>query len=125
MLAIRSLLFNAVFFGGGLVFALALLPFMVLPRAAMQWGLKLWSATMMGFLKFIVGLEWEVKGLENLLNVKIFDKSVYGMDHFPSVVNTGDVVAVVFVVMTISLLATIYPAWRAGRVPPVESLKTI
>ncbi len=66
MLAIRSLLFNTVFFGGGLVFALALLPFMLLPRRAMQWGLKVWSATMMWFLKAIVGLEWEVRGLENL-----------------------------------------------------------
>lgn len=66
MLAIRSLLFNAVFFGGGLVFALVLLPFMVLPRPAMQWGLKAWSATMMWFLRVIVGLQWEVKGLENL-----------------------------------------------------------
>lgn len=66
MLAFRSLLFNTVFFGGGLVFALALLPFLVLPRAAMQWGLKLWSATMMWCLKVIVGLEWDVRGLENL-----------------------------------------------------------
>ena len=28
-----------------------------------------------------------IKGLENLLHVKIFDQAVYGMDHFPSVVN--------------------------------------
>lgn len=66
MLALRSFLFNAFFFGGGLVFAIALLPFMVLPRGAMQWGLKVWSGTMMAALKLIVGLEWEVKGTENL-----------------------------------------------------------
>lgn len=66
MLAIRSLLFNTVFFGGGLVFALILLPFLILPRAAMQWGLKMWSGAMMWFLKVIVGLEYEVKGVENL-----------------------------------------------------------
>jgi 1-acyl-sn-glycerol-3-phosphate acyltransferase len=66
MLAIRSLLFNTVFFGGGLVFALVLLPFLILPRSAMQWGLKAWSASMMWSLKNIAGLEWEVRGLENL-----------------------------------------------------------
>lgn len=66
MISLRSLLFNALFFGGGLVFALALLPFLVLPRAAMQWGLKVWSGTMFWLLKVVVGLEWEVKGRENL-----------------------------------------------------------
>ncbi|HEY9163150.1 MAG TPA: lysophospholipid acyltransferase family protein, partial [Magnetovibrio sp.] len=66
MLAFRSLLFNALFFGGGLIIAIALLPLMVLPRPAMQWGLKLWSACAMWVLKVVVGLRWEVKGLENL-----------------------------------------------------------
>jgi len=64
-----------------------------------------------------------IKGLERLLGVKIFDQAVYGMDRFPSVVNSGDVVAVVIVAMSISLLATIYPAWRAARMDPAEALR--
>jgi len=64
-----------------------------------------------------------IKGLERLLGVKIFDQAVYGMDRFPSVVNSGDVVAVVLVAMSISLLATIYPAWRAARMDPAEALR--
>ena len=64
-----------------------------------------------------------IKGLEGLLKVKIFDQSVYGMDHFPSVVNSADVIAVVVVAMAISLLATIYPAWRASRMDPAEALR--
>ncbi len=64
-----------------------------------------------------------IKGLENLLNVKIFDQSVYGMDTFPSVVNSGDVIAVVLVAMSISLLATVYPAWRASKMDPAEALR--
>ena len=55
--------------------------------------------------------------------MKIFDQAVYGMSRFPSVVNTQDVVAVVIVAMTISLLATIYPAWRAARMDPAEALR--
>jgi len=55
--------------------------------------------------------------------VKIFDQSVYGMEHFPSVVNSSDVLAVVAVSMSISLLATIYPAWRAARMDPAEALR--
>ena len=64
-----------------------------------------------------------IKGLESLLGVKIFDQSVYGMDHFPSVVNSADVIAVVVVAMSISLLATVYPAWRASRMDPAEALR--
>jgi lipoprotein-releasing system permease protein len=64
-----------------------------------------------------------IKGLERLLGVKIFDQSVYGMEHFPSVVNSSDVLAVIAVSMSISLLATIYPAWRAARMDPAEALR--
>ncbi len=64
-----------------------------------------------------------IKWLERMLNVKIFDQTVYGMDHFPSVVNSSDVIAVVVVAMMISLLATIYPAWRAARMDPAEALR--
>jgi len=66
MTAIRSFLFNTVFFVGGFVFAIVLLPCLVLPRRASQAGLKLWGATMMWFLKLIAGLNYEVRGLENL-----------------------------------------------------------
>ena len=64
-----------------------------------------------------------IKWLESTLQVKIFDQTVYGMDHFPSVVNSSDVVAVVMVAMSISLLATIYPAWRTARMDPAEALR--
>jgi lipoprotein-releasing system permease protein len=33
------------------------------------------------------------------------------------------VVAVITVAMTISLLATVYPAWRAARMDPAEALR--
>ncbi|MEJ2201039.1 MAG: FtsX-like permease family protein, partial [Desulfuromonadaceae bacterium] len=64
-----------------------------------------------------------IKWLEQTLRVKIFDQAVYGMDHFPSAVNSADVLAVVVVAMSISLLATVYPAWRAARMDPAEALR--
>lgn len=64
-----------------------------------------------------------IKAVENTLHIKIFDQAVYGMEHFPSVVNVEDVLAVVAVAMSISLLATIYPAWRASRMDPGEALR--
>ena len=78
--------------------------------------------TVVGLL-LALNADFIVKGLERLLHVTIFDQAVYGMDRFPSVVNPGDVVSVVVVAMTISLLATIYPAWRASRMDPAEALR--
>ncbi|MDT8419574.1 MAG: lipoprotein-releasing ABC transporter permease subunit [Desulfuromonadales bacterium] len=64
-----------------------------------------------------------IKGLERQFGIKIFDQAVYGMERFPSEVVVTDVVAVVVVAMTISLSATIYPAWRASRMDPAETLR--
>ncbi len=64
-----------------------------------------------------------IKRLESLFGLKIFDQAVYGMEKFPSVVNPGDVIAVVAVALGISLVATIYPAWHASRMDPAEALR--
>jgi lipoprotein-releasing system permease protein len=64
-----------------------------------------------------------IKWLEKTFGVVIFDQTVYGMEHFPSVVNLMDVILVVSVAMAISLVATIYPAWRASRMDPAEALR--
>jgi len=64
-----------------------------------------------------------IKGLENLLHVKIFDQAVYGLATFPSAVDGSDVLAVVMVSLGICLLATIYPARRAAKMDPAEALR--
>jgi lipoprotein-releasing system permease protein len=61
--------------------------------------------------------------LENLLGVKLFDPSVYFISELPSVLLWSDVVAVVVASFVLSLLATLYPAWRAARVAPAEVLR--
>lgn len=64
-----------------------------------------------------------IKWLEKLLEIRIFDQAIYGMEKFPSVVHVSDVLAVVGVAMTVSLLATLYPAWRAAKMDPAEALR--
>ena len=64
-----------------------------------------------------------IKWLERTFGLRIFDQAVYGMEHFPSEIVVSDVVAVMIMTMTISLLATIYPAWRASRMDPAEALR--
>ncbi|MBN2645642.1 MAG: lipoprotein-releasing ABC transporter permease subunit [Desulfuromonadaceae bacterium] len=61
--------------------------------------------------------------LERCFDVVLFDHAVYGMDHFPSQVVMADVTAVVVTALSICLLATVYPALRAARLDPAESLR--
>jgi len=64
-----------------------------------------------------------IKFLERTFGIRIFDQAVYGMKHFPSDIVTSDVVVVMVMAMSICLLATIYPAWRASRLDPTEALR--
>lgn len=64
-----------------------------------------------------------IKFLESFFGVRIFDQAVYGMEHFPSDIVASDVVLVMLMAMSICLLATIYPAWRASRMDPTEALR--
>jgi lipoprotein-releasing system permease protein len=61
--------------------------------------------------------------MENLLGVKLFDPSVYFISALPSDLQWGDVTAVVLASLALSLLATLYPAWRAASIAPAEVLR--
>ncbi|MDR3423622.1 MAG: lipoprotein-releasing ABC transporter permease subunit [Alphaproteobacteria bacterium] len=52
-----------------------------------------------------------------------FAPSVYFLTHMPSVVDWHDVTHVVIMALTLSFLATLYPAWRAAKLDPVEALR--
>ena len=41
----------------------------------------------------------------------------------PAEMDTSEVIAVVLMSLTLSLLATLYPSWRAARLDPVEALR--
>ena len=61
--------------------------------------------------------------LENLLGVKLFDPAVYFISELPSQLLASDVLMVTAASLALSLLATLYPAWRAARVAPAEVLR--
>jgi len=61
--------------------------------------------------------------LEELLGVKLFDPAVYFISELPSSLQWADVIAVAVAALALSLLATLYPAWRASQVAPAEVLR--
>jgi len=61
--------------------------------------------------------------IERTLGVKLFDPSVYFISELPADLQEFDVAVVVIASFVLSLLATLYPAWRAARIAPAEVLR--
>lgn len=66
MILLRSLLFNAAFFGLTAVVALAALPLLLLPRTAMRWIVRLWARSVLALLRAICGVRIELRGMERI-----------------------------------------------------------
>lgn len=64
-----------------------------------------------------------VRLLDRLLGTSLFDAKVYFLSELPSVVSGTDVAVIAAAVLTLSALATLYPAWRAARTQPAEALR--
>ena len=61
--------------------------------------------------------------LEGLSGAELFAGEIYFLSKLPAVINWEDVGLVVSMAFALSILATIYPAWRASRLDPVEALR--
>jgi lipoprotein-releasing system permease protein len=61
--------------------------------------------------------------LQKLTGATLFDSTIYFLSELPAKMDPHEVVAVVLMALGISFLATLYPAWRAARLDPVEALR--
>jgi lipoprotein-releasing system permease protein len=61
--------------------------------------------------------------LNRLTHGDLFPAEIYFLSRLPAVVDTREVVLVVAVTMILSVLASLYPAWRAARLDPVDALR--
>jgi lipoprotein-releasing system permease protein len=64
-----------------------------------------------------------VAGLEKLLHIQFLNAEIYPVSYLPSQMRLADFVLVGCVSLVMSLLATLYPAWKASRVAPAEALR--
>ncbi|TDI61979.1 MAG: lipoprotein-releasing ABC transporter permease subunit [Alphaproteobacteria bacterium] len=61
--------------------------------------------------------------LGDLFNIRFFPPDVYGLEALPSQTDPAEVIFTVVLSLTLSLVATLYPSWRAARMDPVEALR--
>jgi lipoprotein-releasing system permease protein len=82
--------------------------------------------TIAGFalgLAFADNIESIRQGLQSLLHTTLFPAEIYFLSQLPAIVDPREVATVVIMALCLSFLATIYPAWRAARLDPVEALR--
>jgi lipoprotein-releasing system permease protein len=58
-----------------------------------------------------------------LTNTELFSPELYFLSKLPAELDAGETTAVVVMALALSLLATLYPSWRAARLDPVEALR--
>jgi lipoprotein-releasing system permease protein len=61
--------------------------------------------------------------IEHLFNVQFLAKDIYYISELPSHLLWGDVVTIVVLSFFLSLIATLYPSWKASKMNPAEALR--
>jgi lipoprotein-releasing system permease protein len=82
--------------------------------------------TIAGFLLGLViclNVESIRQFLSWLTATELFSPELYFLSRLPAQMDAGETTAVVIMALTLSLLATLYPSWRAARLDPVEALR--
>jgi lipoprotein-releasing system permease protein len=70
-----------------------------------------------------LNIDTVVPFIERMLGMHFLSKEVYFISELPSDLQRGDVLIVACFSFFISLLATLYPSWRASRTQPAEALR--
>jgi len=76
-----------------------------------------------GGVGLALNVETIVPAIEHLFNVHFLAADVYYISDVPSELHWNDVWVMAGVAIVLSLLATLYPAWRAARTHPAEALR--
>ncbi len=82
--------------------------------------------TVVGFLLGTVvclNIEEIRRFLSWLTNTELFSPELYFLSQLPADMNVKETSAVVVMALGLSLLATLYPSWRAARLDPVDALR--
>jgi len=80
------------------------------------------AGTVLGIV-FCLNIETIRHWLEGLTGTNLFNPEIYFLSQLPAVLQWHEVTQVIVMALALSLLATLYPSWRAARTDPVEALR--
>ena len=76
-----------------------------------------------GGVALALNVDVVVPFIERVLGTELMSKEVYYISSLPSELQWGDVLTITGLSFILSLVATLYPSWRASRVNPAEALR--
>ena len=82
--------------------------------------------TLAGFLLGVVvnlNIESIRQFLSRLTQTELFSPELYFLSQLPADMDVRETVTVIVMALALSFLATLYPAWRAARLDPVDALR--
>lgn len=74
-------------------------------------------------IAFAANIESIRQGLEFLLDAELFQAEIYFLSQLPAKTDPLEVVVTIITALFVSLVASVYPAWRASKLDPVEVLR--
>jgi lipoprotein-releasing system permease protein len=80
------------------------------------------AGTILG-VAFATNIENIRQFIQSIIGRELFAAEIYFLTQLPARVETREVVTVVLMALGLSFAATIYPAWRAAKLDPVEALR--
>ncbi|MEQ1652299.1 MAG: lipoprotein-releasing ABC transporter permease subunit [Hyphomicrobium sp.] len=70
---------------------------------------------------------WNIESIKNavawITGATIFDPSIYYLTKLPAEIDVKETAGIVLMALALSVLATLYPSWRASKLDPVEALR--
>jgi len=72
---------------------------------------------------FCANIERVRQAVSWLTGTRLFDPSVYYLTKLPAEIDVRETIFIVLMALALSVLATLYPSWRASRLDPVEALR--
>jgi len=76
-----------------------------------------------GGISLALNVETVVPFIESMLGIKFLAKDVYYISDLPSELQAADVIVTAVVSFVLTMLATLYPSWRAAKTNPAEALR--
>jgi lipoprotein-releasing system permease protein len=61
--------------------------------------------------------------VSGLTRTELFSPELYFLSQLPAKMDMGETASVILMALGLSFLATLYPAWRAARLDPVDALR--